>query len=74
MIILRFVAVGLKPQLHVSQNVKCPTFTQIPKAVWVYTGREIKIPYMMRDQPCASAALPKTDPVLHPLDGRLGGL
>jgi len=29
---------------------------------------------MMRDQPCASAALPKTAPVRHPLHGRLGGL
>lgn len=74
MIIVHFVAVGLKAQLHVSQYAKCPTLTRIPKAVWVYTGRESKIPDMMRDQPCASAALPKTAPVLHPLDGRLGGL
>jgi hypothetical protein len=38
------------------------------------TGRESKIPDMMRDQLCASAAFPKTAPVRHPLDGRLGGL
>jgi hypothetical protein len=73
MIILHFVAVVLKPQLHVSQYVKCATSTRITRAVRVYTGRESKIRNVMKDQSCASAALPKIAPVRHPLHGRLGG-
>jgi len=75
MIILHFVVVVLKPQLHVSQYVKCATSTRIPRAVCVcvYTGRESKIRDVMKDQSCAPAALPKIASVRHPLDGWLGG-